>query len=229
LCTGAIVRFSSIRPRALFASTIGARTWASRSSAQPRGRHLDLSLAPRSLRSRKRLHLRPMGGRRAICPIEVRNRDVWVKTTLTHADLAAHCHQRLANGLAHGPTTPCAPFRMRWSCPCIPMAGRISVRTRAVLLTHWALERACGFSSRPLRPSSRLPRERVGAIGTPRRGFPAGNLSSSGLLSLRLEPAMADRTTPNSGHVTGTGSRPVNKTESRQSFRFRDARARIPG
>ena len=36
-----------------------------------------------------------------ICPVEVRNGDVWVKTTLTHADLAAHWHQRLANGLAH--------------------------------------------------------------------------------------------------------------------------------
>jgi hypothetical protein len=31
----------------------------------------------------------------------VRNGDVWVKTTFTHADLAAHWHQRLANGLAH--------------------------------------------------------------------------------------------------------------------------------
>ena len=36
-----------------------------------------------------------------ICPVEVRNGDVWVKTTFTHADLAAHWHQRLANGLAH--------------------------------------------------------------------------------------------------------------------------------
>src|SRR5229473_5162486 len=36
-----------------------------------------------------------------ICPVEVRNGDVWVKTTLTHADFAAHWHQRLANGLAH--------------------------------------------------------------------------------------------------------------------------------
>src|SRR5207302_1425053 len=35
------------------------------------------------------------------CPVEVRNGDVWVKTTFTHADLAAHWHQRLANGLAH--------------------------------------------------------------------------------------------------------------------------------
>jgi hypothetical protein len=31
----------------------------------------------------------------------VRNGDVWVKTTFTQADLAAHWHQRLANGLAH--------------------------------------------------------------------------------------------------------------------------------
>lgn len=36
-----------------------------------------------------------------ICPVEVRNGDVWVKTTFTHVDLAAHWHQRLANGLAH--------------------------------------------------------------------------------------------------------------------------------
>jgi hypothetical protein len=36
-----------------------------------------------------------------VCPVEVRNGDVWVKTTFTHADPAAHWHQRLANGLAH--------------------------------------------------------------------------------------------------------------------------------
>ena len=36
-----------------------------------------------------------------ICPVEVRNGDVWVKTNFTHADPAAHWHQRLANGLAH--------------------------------------------------------------------------------------------------------------------------------
>ena len=36
-----------------------------------------------------------------ICPVEVRNGDVWVKTTFTHADPAAHWRQRLANGLAH--------------------------------------------------------------------------------------------------------------------------------
>ena len=36
-----------------------------------------------------------------ICPVEVRNGDVWVKITITHADPAAHWHQRLANGLAH--------------------------------------------------------------------------------------------------------------------------------
>jgi hypothetical protein len=35
------------------------------------------------------------------CPVEVRNGDVWVKTTFGHADTAAHWHQRLANGLAH--------------------------------------------------------------------------------------------------------------------------------
>lgn len=36
-----------------------------------------------------------------ICPVEVRNGDVWVKTTFGHADPAAHWHQRLAEGLAH--------------------------------------------------------------------------------------------------------------------------------
>ncbi|SIO37966.1 Ferredoxin subunit of nitrite reductase or a ring-hydroxylating dioxygenase [Bradyrhizobium erythrophlei] len=36
-----------------------------------------------------------------ICPVEVRDGDVWVKTNFTHADLAAHWRQRLANGLAH--------------------------------------------------------------------------------------------------------------------------------
>jgi nitrite reductase/ring-hydroxylating ferredoxin subunit len=36
-----------------------------------------------------------------ICPVEVRDGDVWVKTTFGHADPAAHWHQRLADGLAH--------------------------------------------------------------------------------------------------------------------------------
>jgi hypothetical protein len=36
-----------------------------------------------------------------ISPVEIRNGDVWVKTTFGHADPAAHWHQRLANGLAH--------------------------------------------------------------------------------------------------------------------------------
>ena len=36
-----------------------------------------------------------------ICPVEVRNGDVWVKTTFGHADPAAHWHRRLADGLAH--------------------------------------------------------------------------------------------------------------------------------
>jgi len=36
-----------------------------------------------------------------ICPVEVRNGNVWVKTAFGHADPAAHWHQRLANGLAH--------------------------------------------------------------------------------------------------------------------------------
>ncbi len=36
-----------------------------------------------------------------ICPVEIRNGDVWVKTTFRHADPAAHWHRRLADGLAH--------------------------------------------------------------------------------------------------------------------------------
>lgn len=36
-----------------------------------------------------------------ICPVEVRNGGVWVKTTFAHADAAAHWRQRLADGLAH--------------------------------------------------------------------------------------------------------------------------------
>ncbi|MCA6116999.1 Rieske (2Fe-2S) protein [Bradyrhizobium sp. WSM 1738] len=36
-----------------------------------------------------------------ICPVEVRNGDVWVKTTFTHTDPAAHWRQQLAHGLAH--------------------------------------------------------------------------------------------------------------------------------
>jgi nitrite reductase/ring-hydroxylating ferredoxin subunit len=36
-----------------------------------------------------------------ICPVEVRNGDVWVKTAFGHADPAAHWRERLADGLAH--------------------------------------------------------------------------------------------------------------------------------
>src|SRR6266550_8519783 len=36
-----------------------------------------------------------------ICPVEVRNGDIWVKTTFGHADPAAHLRQRLEDGLAH--------------------------------------------------------------------------------------------------------------------------------
>jgi nitrite reductase/ring-hydroxylating ferredoxin subunit len=36
-----------------------------------------------------------------VCPVEVREGDVWVKTTFGHADPAAHWHQRLADGLDH--------------------------------------------------------------------------------------------------------------------------------
>jgi len=36
-----------------------------------------------------------------ICPVKVRNGDVWVKTTFGHADPVAHWRKRLADGLAH--------------------------------------------------------------------------------------------------------------------------------
>ncbi len=36
-----------------------------------------------------------------ICPVEIRNGDVWVKTTFGHGDPAAHWHRRLIDGLGH--------------------------------------------------------------------------------------------------------------------------------
>jgi nitrite reductase/ring-hydroxylating ferredoxin subunit len=36
-----------------------------------------------------------------VCPVEVRNGDVWVNTTFGHTNPAAHWRQRLADGLAH--------------------------------------------------------------------------------------------------------------------------------
>jgi nitrite reductase/ring-hydroxylating ferredoxin subunit len=36
-----------------------------------------------------------------ICPVEVRDGEIWVKTTFGHADPAAHWRRRLADGLAH--------------------------------------------------------------------------------------------------------------------------------
>src|SRR3954463_6687260 len=36
-----------------------------------------------------------------VCPVELRNGEVWVKTTFGHADPPAHWRQRLADGLAH--------------------------------------------------------------------------------------------------------------------------------
>ena len=35
------------------------------------------------------------------CPVEVRNGEIWVKTTFGHADPVSHWRQRLADGLAH--------------------------------------------------------------------------------------------------------------------------------
>jgi nitrite reductase/ring-hydroxylating ferredoxin subunit len=36
-----------------------------------------------------------------VCPIEIRNGDVWVKPTFSHANPASHWRQRLTDGLAH--------------------------------------------------------------------------------------------------------------------------------
>src|ERR1700746_4235533 len=44
-----------------------------------------------------------------ICPVEVRNGDVWVKTTFGHADPAAHWRQRLLVGRAPHPRPPPPP------------------------------------------------------------------------------------------------------------------------
>src|SRR3954454_9308114 len=35
------------------------------------------------------------------CPVEIRDGEVWVKTSFAHADPAAHWRRRLADGLAH--------------------------------------------------------------------------------------------------------------------------------
>ena len=35
------------------------------------------------------------------CPVEVREGEVWVKTSFGHADPASHCRRRLDDGLAH--------------------------------------------------------------------------------------------------------------------------------
>ena len=70
-------------------------------SRQRRRRHLDLSLAPRPVRSRKRLYLRLVADDASICPVEVRNGEVWVKMTFGHADSAGHWRERLGSGLAH--------------------------------------------------------------------------------------------------------------------------------
>src|SRR5271165_1231588 len=36
-----------------------------------------------------------------ICPVELRGGEIWVKAQFGHADPAAHCRQRLQNGMAH--------------------------------------------------------------------------------------------------------------------------------
>ena len=103
MCTAAIVRSSSSTTAgASSPSTIVARTWASRSSAAA-SRTASLTChwhhARFDLESGCTFDL--WADDVPICPVEVRNGEVWVKTTFGHADPAAHWRQRLADGLAH--------------------------------------------------------------------------------------------------------------------------------
>jgi nitrite reductase/ring-hydroxylating ferredoxin subunit len=52
-----------------------------------------------------------------ICPVELRDGEVWVKTTFSHADPAAHWHQRLGDGLAHDLSLVVARLFMACSRP----------------------------------------------------------------------------------------------------------------
>jgi nitrite reductase/ring-hydroxylating ferredoxin subunit len=51
-----------------------------------------------------------------ICPVEVRNGDVWVKTTFIHADPAAHWHQRLALAILVAMSTRFSMVIWRGNC-----------------------------------------------------------------------------------------------------------------
>src|SRR5260370_8152381 len=57
-----------------------------------------------------------------ICPVEVRNGDVWVKTTFTHANLAAHWRQRLVNSLPPHLRLVLAKARDGQPSPAVPQS-----------------------------------------------------------------------------------------------------------
>jgi hypothetical protein len=50
-----------------------------------------------------------------ICPVELRNGEVWVKTTFGHADPAGHWRERLGSGLAHDVRYPAVATQRRGS------------------------------------------------------------------------------------------------------------------
>src|SRR3974377_258584 len=57
-------------------------------------------------------------------PVELRNGQIWVKTTFDHADPAAHWRQRLTDGLAHslGLVTP-RPYMLSSQQTCRPQTS----------------------------------------------------------------------------------------------------------
>ena len=58
-----------------------------------------------------------------ICPVEVRNDEVWVKTTFGHADSAAHWRQRLDSGLGHNISLVIAKAVLGQLAAEVPKAG----------------------------------------------------------------------------------------------------------
>jgi len=80
-------------------STIGARTWASRSIVEDGILTCHWHHARFDLESGCTFDL--WADDAPICPVEVRHGEVWVKTTFGHADPARHWRGRLNDGLAH--------------------------------------------------------------------------------------------------------------------------------
>ena len=58
-----------------------------------------------------------------ICPVEVRNGEVWVRTTFGHADPAGHWRQRLDSGLAHDISLVIAKAVLGQLAADVPQAG----------------------------------------------------------------------------------------------------------